>query len=307
MDSIIFLIIAVVICILAVYFSRKYVAKMFDIISGILEQILSKKDNIKISDFEDSRQSKLAHQSKKIIEMVNNDLNKTKEEKELIKELIGDISHQIKTPLTNISMYTDILLEENLNDNERQEFLIRTREQTKKIDWLMKSLIKMSRLETGAIDFIPDYEYIKETIAKAVSSVYSQATDKNIKIEVEEFEDIKLYHNRKWTCEAITNILENAIKYSPEFSNINIKITCLEIYTKIEIRDQGIGIDKKDYCNIFKRFYRSEAVSEHKGMGIGLYLSQFILSKEGGYITVKSDLGNGSTFSVFLQNCKNKF
>lgn len=307
MDTIIISLIAIVICVLVIYLSRKYIAKMFDSISDILEQILSKKDNIKVSDFEDSRQSKLAHQAKSIIEMIEDDVNKTQEEKEIIKELIGDISHQIKTPLANISMYTDLLLEDNLSEEERQEFLMRTKEQSKKIDWLMKSLIKMSRLETGAIDFTPDYEYIKETIAKAVSSVYSQASNKNINITVEEFADIKLYHNRKWTCEALTNILENAIKYSPEFSNITIRIIPLEIYTKIEITDKGIGIAKKDYSNVFKRFYRGENVSEHIGMGIGLYLSQFILSKEGGYITVKSNLGKGSTFSVFLQNCKKEF
>ncbi|MCY6370602.1 sensor histidine kinase [Clostridium ganghwense] len=302
MGSIIIIIIAVLVCILVILFSRRYVAKMFDFISSILEQILSKNDYIEISETKDSRESKLAHQAKSIIGMINNDVNKTQDEKELIKELIGDISHQIKTPLANICMYTDILLDENLSQDEKREFLMRTKEQSEKINWLMKSLLKMSRLETGAINFKPDYEYIKETIARAVSSVYSQASDKNIKIEVEEFEDIKLFHNRKWTCEAITNILENTIKYSPQFSNINIKIIPLEIYTKIEITDQGIGIDKKDYNKIFKRFYRSENVSEHKGMGIGLYLSQFILSKEGGYITVKSTLGKGSTFSVFLQS-----
>jgi len=296
------IIVASLICILVIYFSRKYVAKMFDTISYILEQILSKKDNIAISEVKDSRQSKLAYQAKSIIEMINRDINKTEEEKQIIKELISDISHQIKTPLANISMYTDILLNQNLNEDEYREFLMRTKEQSEKIDWLMKSLIKMSRLETGVIDFTPDYENIKETIANAVSSVYSQASNKSIEITVEEFDDIKLLHNRKWTCEAITNILENAIKYSPEFSNINIKIIPLEIYTKIEITDQGVGIDKKDFNSIFKRFYRGENVSDYKGMGIGLYLSQLILSKEGGYITVKSELGKGSTFSVFLQN-----
>ncbi|MCY6484191.1 HAMP domain-containing sensor histidine kinase [Clostridium aestuarii] len=303
MKSIIIItIIDILVCCLVIFFSRRYIAKKFDFISCVLEQILSKKDDVKISETRDSRESKLAYQAKNVIEMINNDVNKTQKEKEIIKELIGNISHQIKTPLANISMHTDILLNGDLSEDESREFLMRTKEQSEKMNWLMKSLLKMSRLETGAIDFIPDYEYIKETIAKAVSSVYSQSSDKNIKIQVEEFEDRKLFHNRKWTCEAITNILENAIKYSPEFSSVNIKISPLEIYTKVEITDQGIGIDKKDYNQIFKRFYRSENVSDYKGMGIGLYLSQFILYKEGGYITVKSSLGEGSMFSIFLQN-----
>ncbi len=296
--------VALVVCCLVVVISRRYVAKMYDTISGILEQILSKKDNIKIADTKDLRESKLAHQAKSIIEMINNDVQKLQDEKEIIKGLISDISHQYKTPLANIAMYTDILLQENLEEDEQREFLRRTKEQAEKMDWLMQALLKMSRLETGAVDFTAANDYIKETIARAVSSVYSQARDKNIKIEVEEFTDLKLFHNRKWTSEALTNILENAIKYSPEFSIIKIRLTPLEIYSKIEITDQGMGIDKKDYNKIFKRFYRSEKVSEYKGMGIGLYLSQFILSKEGGYITVKSEVGKGSTFSVFLQKAK---
>ncbi|WP_105619849.1 sensor histidine kinase [Vallitalea okinawensis] len=297
--------IALIICLVMVYLTRRYIAKMFDMISGILEQIVSKKDDIEIPSTKDTRQSKLAHQAKSIIEMIDDDVNQTNIEKEVIKELIGDIAHQVKTPLANIAMYTDILLEGNLSKEEHQEFLMRTKEQSEKMDWLMKSLLKMSRLETGAIDFTSDDIYIKETIARAVSSVYSQANTKKIAIIVQEFKDIKLYHNRKWTCEALTNVLENAIKYSPEYSEIKIKMTSLEIYTKIQITDQGVGIAKMDYNNIFKRFYRGENVAEQNGMGIGLYLSQFILSKEGGYITVKSELGKGSTFSIFLQNCHN--
>jgi signal transduction histidine kinase len=227
-----------------------------------------------------------------------------KEEREVVTTLISDLSHQLKTPLANITMFTELLKDPSLSEVERQEFLIRTGEQAVKMEWLMQALFKTSRLETGIIEFDIFPTYIKETIADSISSVYSHAESKYIHITIDEFEDCKLLHNHKWTTEAISNILENAIKYSPEGSVIKIKIEPMELYTKIQISDQGIGIASEEYNHIFKRFYRSKQVEQQEGSGLGLYLSQLILLKEGGYITVNSVVGNGSCFSLFLQNVR---
>lgn len=301
---IVVIVIAILVCLLTIIVCLTYVIRTFDILSEILEQIISKQTNIQLSDLKDTRQSKLIHQLKKVTNMVNEDIRKSDKEKEIVKGLISDISHQLKTPLANILMYTDLLKDNSMNEEDKQEFIKHTREQTLKIQWLIKSLIKTSRLETGAINFEANSEYIKATIANSVSSIYSLADNKDIKIIVEEFEDIKLFHNPKWTEEAFTNILENALKYSPPSSEIKIKIVQMNIYTKIQISDKGIGIHKEDFNNLFKRFYRSKESVTYEGSGIGLYLSQLIVSKEGGYISVKSEIDKGSTFSVFLQNCK---
>lgn len=152
------------------------------------------------------------------------------------------------------------------------------------------------------MDFEVTPTSIKETIATSITSVFSQAQEKNINICIEEFDNCLLLHNRKWTAEAITNILDNAIKYSPMSSTIQIQVERMEFFTRINIKDQGIGILPSEYNLIFKRYYRSKMVEQNEGTGLGLYIAQLILSKQGGYITVDSKLGDGSCFSVYLQN-----
>jgi len=164
----------------------------------------------------------------------------------------------------------------------------------------MQALFKTSCLETGMIEFEVAPNFIRETIEEGIHSVHGQSERAQIRIHVEEFTDCQLLHSPKWTSEAISNILENAIKYSPEGSLITIRLTPMELYTKIDIIDQGIGIASEEFHEIFKRFYRSKQVEQKEGSGLGLYLAQLILSKENGYITVSSTLGKGSCFSLFL-------
>lgn len=296
--------IASVICILVIIFSIRYIKKNYDMISNILEKVLSKSDDINLPDTQDNRKSRLVHQSKKVIEMVQIDREKSENEKEVIKQLIGDISHQIKTPFANIKTYTELLENKDLSNDEMNKYISEIKKQNEKLEWLIQSLLKTSRLESGVIEFEPSALGIKQTIADSVSTVYSQAYEKGIDISVEEFDDIKLLHNRKWTIEVINNILENAIKYSNQNSQIKISINKMDIYTRINIEDHGIGVTKEDYSNIFNRFYRGRNADDYNGVGIGLYLASLIMSKQGGYITVKSELLKGSIFSICLQNIR---
>lgn len=217
-------------------------------------------------------------------------------------ELISDLSHQLKTPLANIIMNTELLQDLKPGEEQKPEFLEHIRSQADKMQWLMANLLKASRLENGMIHFDAGYTGIKETIAQAVSSVFAQASAKKIELIVEEFQDFRLWHNPKWTAEAMANILENAVKYSPEYSCIRITRTRLELYTKIRIEDEGIGIPKEEFNRIFRRFYRGKEVEQQEGSGLGLYLAQLILQREKGYITVSSKVGQGSCFSLFLLN-----
>lgn len=172
------------------------------------------------------------------------------------------------------------------------------------MQWLMADLLKASRLENGIIHFEAQDTGIKRTIAKAVGSVYAQAAARDITLAVEEFRDCAVYHNPKWTAEALANILENAVKYAPEHSKIQITLTRLDLYTKITVTDEGIGIPESEYNAIFKRFYRGKEVEQQEGCGLGLYLAQLILQCERGYITVSSKVGQGSSFSLFLLNAE---
>lgn len=253
-------------------------------------------------DIEETRESRIVSQLRRILSSARARERQAIEEKNQTMELIADLSHQFKTPLANIVMNMEILQDASLDEDRRKEFLEHTKNQADKMQWLMADLLKASRLENGVIRFTAENTGIKETIAKALGAVYAQASSRNIELVVEEFQDFDLYHNPKWTAEAMSNILENAIKYSPENSCIRIALSRLDIYTRITIIDEGIGIPESEYHLIFKRFYRGGKVEQQEGSGLGLYLAQLIVQCEGGYITVSSKVGKGSRFSVFLLN-----
>lgn len=297
-------IIAVILCVLTVLFSYRYIRKTFDSVDRVLDNILARDSEIPFEAAADSRLSKLTHKASKIIQMNTVDISQTKQEKEIIQSFISDMSHQMKTPLAGVTMYTDLLLEGSVAEAERQEFLSRIKTGTEKLQWMMDSLVKMSRLEVGAIELSPVPAGIRQTIADSISGVYGAAAKRNISVQTAHFEDVALLHDRKWTGEAITNILENAVKYSPAGGKINISVETLPIYTKISITDYGIGIGPDEWNSIFKRFYRGRNAKGVDGAGLGLYLASLIFEKQGGYILVDSKPGEYTTFSMFLQNCK---
>ncbi|MDE6387712.1 MAG: HAMP domain-containing histidine kinase [Lachnospiraceae bacterium] len=254
------------------------------------------------SDISETRESRVISQLRSILKDARYKEHRAVEDKEQVMELISDLAHQFKTPLANIVMDVEILQDSVLKEAERKDFLSHAKKQVDKMQWLMADLLKASRLENGIIRFEAKNTGIKETIAMALGTVYAQAAAKNIELVVEEFQDFSLYHNPKWTAEAMANILENAVKYSPEHGSIRITLTKLDIYTKIMITDEGIGIPESEYNSIFKRFYRSKEVEQQEGSGLGLHLAQLILQCEKGYITVSSKVGQGSSFSLFLLN-----
>lgn len=254
------------------------------------------------SELTETRESKSISLLRRLLNTASFKEMQATEEKNHVMELISDLSHQLKTPLANIVMNMDLLAENTLTKEQQKEFLLHSKTQAEKMQWLMNTLLKASRLENGMISFTAQNTGIKETIAKAVSAVYAQALAKQITLSAEEFADFTLYHNAKWTAEALTNILENAIKYSPEGSCIRISISRLDIYSEITVTDEGIGIPEKEYSYIFKRFYRGKNVEQQEGSGLGLYLAQLILQCEKGYITVSSKPGQGSCFHIFLLN-----
>lgn len=255
-------------------------------------------------DIQETRESRIVSQLRRIVTDARFREKQAVGEKDQIMELLSDLSHQLKTPLANIVMDTELLQDPAIGGDEarRREFLLHVKSQADKMQWLMASLLKASRLENGMIRFPVESAGIKETIARAVSAVYGQAAAKKIALVVEEFQDFCLPHNPKWTAEALSNLLENAVKYSPEYSCVRVRIARLDLYTKLTVEDEGIGIEEKEYPLLFKRFYRGRAVEQQEGSGLGLYLAQLIAQQEKGYITVASKVGQGSCFSLFLPN-----
>lgn len=255
-----------------------------------------------ISSLQETRQSKLVSELEQILNRASWQEEQAKKEKNQVMKLISDLSHQLKTPLANIILDTELLESDELKEEQRKEFLHHAKAQAARMQWLMQNLLKASRLENGMIQFQAENTGIKATIVKAVNAVYAQAREKKIEIFMEEFKDIVLFHNPKWTVEAMINVLENAVKYSKEKSKIKISMMEMDIYTRITIHDQGMGIPQTEYNKIFQRFYRGKQAQEEEGTGLGLYLAQLILQSEQGYLTVDSKLGKGSSFHFFLLN-----
>lgn len=304
-DKMMILILAacLILCLAALLAITAYFLRQWNKLDNILDSFQTNGLNTAgYEEYYETRESRIVSQLRRILSSAHFKESQAVEEKNQVMELISDLSHQLKTPLANIVMNMELLQNDALTPEKRNEFLEHTRSQADKMSWLMKNLLKASRLENGMIQFTAENTGIKETLAKALGAVYAQAVGKNIELSVEEFQDFQLYHNPKWTAEAISNLLENAIKYSPENSSIHITLSRLDIYTRITISDEGVGIPESEYNSIFKRFYRGKNVEQQEGSGLGLHLAQLISQCEKGYITVSSKVGQGSSFSLFLLN-----
>ena len=220
--------------------------------------------------------------------------------------MVSDISHQLKTPVAALDTCFSILLRNNLSETEQQEFRIRCRSALDGLETLLQSLLEISKLETGLIQLDQKTLPIMDTIISAVNRTYPKAAEKGIELIFdcnESLEHCALMQDKRWLGEAIINVLDNAIKYSPEHSKITIRLQKRTGFVRIEIEDQGIGIPQSEYHKIFQRFYRGTApeVREKSGTGIGLYLSRQIIEQHGGTITVASGKARkGSTFLIQL-------
>lgn len=274
-------------------------------IDRLLDSVLSQ-EPVAYSDVEEGEYSALISKIRQIQEVLGNHARDAEKEKEQVKSLVSNMSHQLKTPLANLSLYAEILEEEGISQERRAEFADKMNRQIERFNWIVGSLSKMVKLEQNIDEFEVNNTNIRQTILDAVDAVYEKLEKKEIRLIMEPFEDRRLYHNRKWTAEVFVNLLENAVKYTGKGGSISIRVWPYEIYTEIQIADNGNGIRQEELTDIFQRFYRSPEVENVEGSGIGLYLSNLILEKEKGYIKAVSGYGKGSCFSVFLQNCKLK-
>ena len=219
-------------------------------------------------------------------------------EKEKIKTLIADISHQTKTPIANILLYTQLLREQQLPEESRV-CVAALEDQSRKLQSLIDALVKTSRLESGLIALRPVAGNLSSVIQSAVSQLALKAENKGISIAAESI-DAKAVFDPKWTEEAIFNLLDNAVKYTPTGGEIRVSVTSYELFSAVHIRDTGPGISEEEQPKVFRRFYRGIEHQNEEGVGIGLYLVRQIAEGQGGYVKVTSEKERGSTFSLYL-------
>lgn len=288
-------------CVIAfVILIRRKLTLFSEMLCCTLDEMMNGKMDISQVSEEENLFYKINHRLVRLYEVMQENKSIIARERADLQELISDISHQVKTPIANLKMVNATLLEQEMPQDKQREFLLASGAQLDKLDFLMQAMIKTSRLETGVISLEKKQQPIYDTLAMALGGIFLNAERKHIQVEINCPETSVVSHDRKWTAEALFNILDNAVKYTPEHGSIRVCVESWEMHLKISITDTGKGISENQQGTIFKRFYREEDVHDIEGIGIGLYLAREIISLQGGYIQVTSQVGTGSTFSVFL-------
>ena len=212
--------------------------KTYRSIDRLLDCVLNQ-EKIELSDVQEGELSALVNKINRIQEVLGKQVEMAEAEKEQVKSLVSNMSHQLKTPLANLSVYTEILNDQELEEKKKAEVAEKIKKQIDKLDWIIGSLAKMVKLEQDVIVFDAESISIRQTLLDAIDTVYEKLEKKGIMLVSETYEDILLFHNRKWTVEVFVNLLENAIKYTKQGGTIQIKVCSYEIYTEIQIIDNG--------------------------------------------------------------------
>ena len=269
------------------------------------------------NDYEETELSKLEVKWKRFLTSAKLSNQKVEEERKKIKELVSDISHQTKTPLANILLYSRLLEEQKLDDTS-QTLVSEIVKQSEKLEFLIQSLVKTSRLESGTFQLNPKRQEVYPMLYEIAEQAKGKAKKKKMQIvlpelekdrendfEKQEKEKIKAVYDKKWTAEALYNILDNGVKYGNEGSTIEISVQEYEMFVCITVCNEGEEILEQEIPLIFQRFYRGKNVGEEEGVGIGLYLARQIIQEQGGYIKVTSKGDGRVRFSVYLPRKNN--
>lgn len=294
--------------ILIVLFSVLYMAIIFiylkqrdkkiNQITQYINEIKNRKYDLNINENSEDELSNLKNELYKITIMLKEESEISRQDKENIKMSVEDISHQLKTPLTSIMIMLDDLKDNpNMDEDTKQKFIFEISKQVDWINWLVISILKLSRLEANVFKFSDNKINVKKFIDEIIGNLEIPIEIKNQKISIEGDEDASFIGDYKWQQEAITNIIKNAIEHNKENGKITIKYEENVLFTKITIIDEGQGIAKEDLKHIFERFYKAQNSSDNS-VGIGLSLAKNIIEKNNGMINCKSEIGNGTEFIV---------
>lgn len=284
--------------ILIFYLYDKNKSKKIKEITKMISKINNRQFDIDINDFNEGELSILKNEISKTTTMLRQVADNSVKDKLNLKDSLGDISHQLKTPLTSITIMIDNILDNpDMNEKTRKKFLINIKREILNINFLVMSLLKLSKFDANVVKFNKESVYLKDIIIESIKNVSMIKELKNITIKVSGDDNIKLLCDFKWQVESITNILKNSIEHTSEYGTVEVNYSENKLYTRILIKDNGKGINSDDLPHIFDRFYKGKNGSDDS-FGIGLSLSKTIIEKEGGSITVKSTPNIGTIFTI---------
>lgn len=273
----------------------KDIRQVTDIMTDILEQ----KENIPKEEYKQGEIGNLYTNLYKLVMAMKQSSMKEKEEKIFLRDIISDISHQLKTPLASLSVFLELLCDGRVNEAEKQiQMLEESKNQVTRMEWMVLSMLKLARIEAGAIQFDKKSYNLSSVISQAVLAVTYLTEEKGQRILVNVDKGVMLVCDSDWLTEAIINLLKNASDYSNEGADICVEAEMNPMYTRIYIKDEGIGISDEEQRNIFKRFYRVNNDVNPNSVGIGLSLTKSIIEGMGGKIAVRSELGKYTHFII---------
>lgn len=267
-------------------------------ITKYINEIKNKKYELNIDENSEDELSNLKNELYKITIMLKEESEISKKDKENLKVSVEDISHQLKTPLTSITIMLDNLKENpNMDENIKQKFIFEISKQIDWINWLVISMLKLSKLDANVVQFYDEKINLNKFITEIVKNLEIPIEIKNQNIIINGDNEAAFVGDYKWQQEAVTNIIKNCIEHNKENGTINIKYEENNLFTKISIKDEGIGIEKEDLKHIFERFYKGKNSTDNS-VGIGLSLSKNIIEKNNGIILCKSEIGKGTEFII---------
>lgn len=266
-------------------------------LSSYLREISSGNFSLDVRDNVEGELSILKSEIFKVTNMLSEHAKHLEHNKQYLTEAISDISHQLKTPLTSMIVMADLLDQPNIPHDQRQQFVHHIHQQLERLNWLVTSLLKLSKLDSGTVDFKRESIQVKHLLEQSLESLLIPIDVKKLNVEINGAENVHIFADFAWTKEAIINILKNCIEYTPEMGEISLIISENVLYTEVLITDQGEGISKEDLPYIFQRFYKGKHASD-QSVGIGLALAHRIITEQGGDIEVFSEVGQGSQFRL---------
>lgn len=282
-------------------------------ISRNINQVLGKVDNCiqsmidgtpvkEFSATEESLLGKFQTQIEKLYYILNSAKDRERKAHEEISELVADLVHQVNTPLTNIQMYCSFLTQDTLSDKEKTQICRVIDSQVEKLGWFAEGFTKTVRLESDIRKLEPKKQPILNMVLSAVDQISLKAKMQGNEICLSGAQDIEAVYDRRWTEEALFNILDNAVKYGEKNMPFQIHMEAYDLFARIDVTNYGTVIPKEDYTKIFQRFYRGKNAALIKdGVGLGLYLAREIITGQGGYLKVESKKETGNIFSLFLR------
>lgn len=287
-----------------IYFMNKaddtFMSEIVASLSEVLDILIELEAREVFPANEDTIVSKLQNQIVKLTRNLKKQNERETKEHENIKGLVSDLSHQLKVPMSNLRMYLDFLKNPNISEEERKEYISILEMTINRLNFLSESMIKVSRLESGLVHINQENKSINETILKAIKNAYAYAKQKGIVIKYEEEFKGEVCHDTNWTAEAIFNLLDNAIKYGDEGGVVVLSVRSLGTLVEISVQDSNDRILDEEANKIFGRFYRGKNSGIKDGVGIGLYLTREIITRQGGTVTLKSS-DEGNRFSILLK------